>query len=100
MNKIDNIFIRVISDADFRREFDVHPEIYSTVNDGYIATNPYVRSVAKILLEIDNYIVDMERDQRIRNLEGKIELPEVFKSRLYRIMIKELSNESSETAII
>ena len=95
MSKIHNIFKRVISDADFRREYDVHPEIYATINDGYIATNPYVKSVAKVLLEIDRQVAEMEREQRIRNLEGKIELPDAFKSKLYKIMIKELSNETT-----
>lgn len=92
MTKIDNIFKRVISDADFRNEYDVRPEVYATINDGYNATNLYVRSVAKVLQEIDSQVSDMEREQRIRNIEGKIELPESFKSKLYKIMIKELSN--------
>jgi len=93
MSKIDNIFKRVITDADFRHEYDVHPELYPTINDGYIATNPYVKSVAKVLLEVDKQVSEMERDQRIRNLKGEIELPDTFKSKLYKIMIKELSNE-------
>lgn len=92
MSKIDNIFQKVISDADFRREYDVHPEYYKTIHDGYNTANPYVRSVAKVLLEIDKQVSEMEREQRIRNLEGKIELPDSFKSKLYKIMIKELSN--------
>lgn len=93
MSKIDNIFKEVISEADFRREFDVHPETYKSINDGYNSSNPYVRAVAKLLWEIDKQVSEMEREQRIRNLEGKIELPDTFKSKLYRIMIKELSNE-------
>ena len=93
MSKIDNIFKRVLSDADFRREYDVRPEIYETVSDGFLATNPYVKAVARILIEIDKQVSEMEREQRIRNLEGKIELPETFKSKLYKLMIKELSNE-------
>ena len=94
MNRIDNIFLRVIKDVDFRREYDVHPELYATINDGYNAANPYVRAVAKILIEVDHQVSEMEREQRIRNLEGKIELPETFKSKLYKVMIKDLSNES------
>ncbi len=93
MSKIDNIFKKVISDADFRHEYDVHPELYTTVNDGYSATNPYVRAVAKLLWEVDKQVSEMERNQRIRNLEGQIELPDTFKTKLYKIMIKELSNE-------
>ncbi len=93
MGKIDNIFKSVICDADFRSEYNVHPETYSTINDGYVSSNPYVRAVAKILLEVDKQVSEMEQEQRIRNLEGKIELPETFKSKLYKIMIKELSNE-------
>lgn len=92
MSKIDNIFKRVISDADFRREYDVRPEIYNSINDGYVATNPYVKTVAKLLLEIEKQVSSLEFDQRSRNLEGKIELPDTFKSKLYKIMIKELSN--------
>ena len=42
----------------------------------------------------------MEREQRIRNLEGKIELPDAFKSKLYKIMIKELSSETTEQVIL
>jgi 6-pyruvoyl-tetrahydropterin synthase len=95
MSKIDNIFKKVISDADFRYEFDVRPEVYKTINDGCVATNPYVKSVAKVLLEIEKQVSEMEREQRIRNLEGKIELPDTFKAKLYKIMIKELSSESN-----
>ncbi len=93
MSKIDNIFKRVISDADFRNEYDVHPELYTTINDGYSANNPYVRAVAKLLWEVDRQVSEMARNQRVRNQEGQIELPETFKSKLYKIMIKELSNE-------
>ena len=95
MSKIDNIFMKVISDADFRREYDVHPEVYTSINDGCVATNPYVKSVAKILLQIDSQISEMAREQRIRNLKGKIELPDSFKSKLYKIMIKELAPETN-----
>lgn len=91
MSKIDNIFNMVISDADFKEEFDVDPEEYETINDGYNASNLYVRAVAKILLEIDRSVSEMEREKRIRNLEGKIELPDTFKTKLYKVMIKELA---------
>ena len=91
MSKIDNIFKMVISDADFREEFDVHPEAYGTINDGYNASNLYVRAVAKILLEIDKTVSDMEREKRIMNVKGKIELPDTFKTKLYKMMIKELA---------
>ena len=100
MSKIDNIFKRVISDVDFRHEYDVLPEVYATINDGFMATNPHVKFVAKVLLEIDRQVSEMEREQRIRNLEGKIELPDAFKTKLYKIMIKELSNESIDSTTL
>ncbi len=92
MSKIDNIFLRVINDSEFRQEYDVHPENYSNISDGFLSSNPYVCAVAKLLRNVDDQVSEMEREKRMRNTEGKIELPETFKAKLYKVMLKELTS--------
>ena len=56
MSKVDNIFLKIISDERLISTFDIVPSKYRSLDDGKRALNPYVKAIAEIVDHLGNRI--------------------------------------------
>ena len=91
MSKIDNIFLKVISDEKLVNTFDIQPGKYSTLDDGKRAMNPHVRAIAEILAQLYEKINEVQSDMRIRNKVGPVVLNDADFQFIYKKVVSSLS---------
>ena len=90
MSKIDNIFIKVISDPLICKEYDIDVSKYSNIAQGLKSTNVYVNSIAQLLSIIDKKVEEEKTNQRIKNISEPIVLQESFKDTTYKKILSTL----------
>lgn len=74
MNKVDYIFLKIISDERLASTFDIIPSKYQSLNEGKKALNPYVKAIAEIVDQLNRKISEVKSDMRIRNEVGPVVL--------------------------
>lgn len=93
MSKIDNIFKKVISDPEMRKQYDIDPKQYSNINQGMMSNNVFVKTVAILLSSIDKHVEADKTNMRIMNQSGPVILTESFKTSLYKKLVSTLQKE-------
>jgi hypothetical protein len=66
MEKVDNLFLRVINDERLVDEFDIEPSKYSCLEDGRKSQHPQVHAIAEIIAQMSIKINDAKGEMRIR----------------------------------
>ncbi len=91
MSKVDNIFLKIISDERLISTFDIVPSKYRSLDDGKRALNPYVKAIAEIVDQLNKKISVAKSDMRIRNKVGPVVLDEVDFQPIYKKVLSILS---------
>ncbi len=91
MSKVDNIFLKIISDERLISTFDIVPSKYRSLDDGKRALNPYVKAIAEIVDQLNKKISEAKSDMRIRNKVGPVVLDEVDFQPIYKKVLSILS---------
>ena len=93
MNKLDNIFKKVISDATLREQYNIVPDEYQNLSQGLKSPNLYVKSIATIIHSIDKSI-ELDKANSIgRSMGTPTVLSESTKNTLYKKIVTELQRE-------
>jgi len=93
MNKLDNIFKKVISDATLREQYNYDPEEYRNLSQGLQSQNLYVKCIAEIIQSIDKTI-ELDKANSIgRNVGSPCALSDSAKTALYKKIVTELQRE-------
>ena len=78
MSKIDNIFVKIISDEAICKEYGINdPQKYQNIAQGLKSLNGYVVAIATVLQQIDKLVEEQKMDMRIRGIQGAVVLKEV-----------------------
>ena len=91
MNKVDNMFLKIISDERFASTFDVVPLKYRSLDEGKRALNPHVKAVAEMVDQLNKKINDVKSDMRIRNKVGPVVFTEADFKPIYNKAVSSLS---------
>lgn len=91
MNKVDNMFLKIISDERFASTFDVVPSKYRSLDDGKRALNPHVKAVAEMVDLLNKIINEVKSDMRIRNKVGPVMLTDSDFNSIYKKVLSTLS---------
>lgn len=91
MGRLDVIFQKIISDADFASAFNVAPNKYTTVDIGKKSLHPQVRAVAETLELLNKKINDVQSNMRIHNLSGPVIIDEAEFQAIYRKVVSALT---------
>lgn len=91
MNKVDNMFLRIISDEQFASTFDINPSKYRDLNEGKRALNPQVKAIAELIDQLNKKINDVKSDMRIRNKVGPVVLTDTDFNAIYKKVLSMLS---------
>ena len=93
MNKLDNIFKKVISDATLREQYNIDPDEYQNLSQGLQSHNLYVKSIATIIQSIDKTI-ELDKANSIgRSVGAPTVLSDSAKNALYKKIVTELQRE-------
>ena len=84
MSKVDNMFLKIISDERLASTFDIVPSKYRSLDDGKRALNPYVKAIAEIVDLLNKNINEMKSDMRIRNKIGPVVLVDEDMAPIYK----------------
>lgn len=93
MNKIDNIFKKVISDANLREHYCINPDDYQNLSQGLKSQNLYVKSIATIIQSIDKTVELDKANSLGRNVGEPQVLSDSAKNALYKKIVTELQRE-------
>ncbi len=91
MNKVDNMFLKIISDERFASTFDVAPSKYRSLDEGKRALNPHVKAVAEMVDQLNKKINEAKSDMRIRNKVGPVVFTEADFKPIYNKAVSSLS---------
>ncbi len=91
MSKVDNMFLRIISDERFASTFDIVPSTYRSLDDGKRSLNPQIKAVAEMIHQLNMKINDVKSDMRIRNKVGPVVLTDADFKPIYNKIVSMLS---------
>jgi len=91
MNKVDYMFLKIISDERLASTFDIIPSKYQSLNEGKKALNPYVKAIAEIVDQLNRKISEVKSDMRIRNEVGPVVLTDSDFKPIYNKVLSLLS---------
>lgn len=88
MSKLDNIFIKVVSNPQICNEYSItDPERYTSIAAGLKSPNGYVVAIATILKEVGTAYEKQKSDMAIRRKEGTVILQENDLRSIYRKIV-------------
>ena len=93
MSKIDNIFRKVISDANLREQYNIDPDEYQNISQGLKSYNLYVKCIATIIQSIDKTIELDKANSYGSNVGTPRVLSDSAKNALYKKILSELQHE-------
>lgn len=91
MDKLDNLFIRIINDEQLVSSFDIDPSKYESLEDGKKSLNPQVRAIAEILSQLNKRINEVRADMNLRNKMGPVVLSETDFTPIYKKVVSSFS---------
>lgn len=91
MNKVDNMFLKIISDKRLADAFDFDPSSYRSLDEGKRAVNPYVKAIAEMVDMLNKRISEIKSDMRIRNRVGPVIMNESEYQTIYKKIVSSLS---------
>lgn len=91
MNKVDNMFLKIISDERMASTFDIVPSKYRDLGDGRRALNPQIKAIAELIDQLNKKISDVKSDMRIRNKVGPVVLTDADFKPIYNKIVSILS---------
>ncbi len=91
MNKVDTMFLKIISDEQLSSAFDINPSKYRDLNEGKRALNPQVKAIAELIDQLNKKINDVKSDMRIRNKVGPVVLTDTDFNSIYKKVLSMLS---------
>lgn len=92
MTKLDNIFLRVISNPKLCEEFQVDPAEFSNINEGLLSNDPHVHTIAQMLVDIDAKVSEMKSSDLFGPKETPLELSDTQKSTIYKRVLQSLKD--------
>ena len=88
MGKIDNIFVKVVTDEAIVKEYNIsRPEQYTNIAQGLRSVNAYVVTIATALKQLDTLIEQEKSDMRIRHKTGSVNLKDTDLKSVYKKII-------------
>lgn len=90
MTKIDNIFLRVISNPKLCEEFEIDPSNFTNISEGLVSDDPHVHTIAQMLVDIDSKISEIKSSDLFGPKEHAIELTDTQKSTIYKRVLQSL----------
>lgn len=91
MSKVDNVFLKIISDEQFANNFDITPSKYRSLDDGKRAINPHVKAVAEMVDQLNQKINNAKSEMRMRNKVGPVVLTDSDFKPIYNKVVSMLS---------
>ncbi len=91
MNKVDNMFLRIISDERLASTFDIVPSKYRSLDEGKRAINPHVKAIAEMVDQLNKKINEVKSDMRVRNKVGPVVLTDSDINSIYKKVLSSLS---------
>lgn len=89
-NKLDNLFLKIISDKAFHFD-EIELNKIDSVSDGLKVQNKQIRAIAEILCSINKSLEEQRMNLRIRNKAEEATLDEDTKKALYRKILVTLN---------
>ena len=88
MSKIDNVFVKIISDEAICKEYGINaPQKYQNIAQGLKSSNGYVVAIATVLQQIDKLVEEQKMDMRIRGIQGAVVLKEAELKSVYKKIV-------------
>lgn len=88
MSKIDNIFVKVITDEEFVKEYNVsRPEQYTNIAQGLRSVNTYVVAIATALKNLDTIIEQEKADMRLKHKTGSVIIKDADMKSVYKKIV-------------
>lgn len=88
MSKIDNIFVKVITDEEIVREYNIsRPEQYTNIAQGLRSINAYVVAIATALKNLDTIIEQEKSDMRLRHKSGSVIIKDADMKSVYKKIV-------------
>lgn len=88
MSKIDNIFVKVITDEEIIREYNIsRPEQYTNIAQGLRSINAYVVAIATALKNLDTIIEQEKSDMRLRHKSGSVIIKDADMKSVYKKIV-------------
>lgn len=88
MSKLDNIFIKVVSNPQICNEYSItNPERYTSIAAGLKSSNGYVVAIATLLKEVGGAYEKQKSDMAIRRKDGAVIIQENDLRSIYRKII-------------
>lgn len=91
MSKVDNMFVKIISDKRLADTFDFEPSDYGSLNEGKRAVNPYVKAIAEMVDMLNKKVSEIKSDMGIRNRVGPVMMNESDFQTIYKKIVSSLS---------
>lgn len=88
MSKIDNIFVKVITDDEIVREYNItRPEQYTNIAQGLRSVNAYVVAISTALKNLDTIIEQEKSDMRLRHKSGSVIIKDADMKSVYKKIV-------------
>lgn len=88
MSKIDNIFVKVITDEEIVREYNItRPEQYTNIAQGLRSVNAYVVAISIALKNLDTIIEQEKSDMRLRHKSGSVIIKDADMKSVYKKIV-------------
>lgn len=91
MSKIDNIFLKIISDEKLIKAYGINPKMYRDLEAGKRTGNVYVKTIAEIVDQLNKKINEVKSDMRIRNKVGPVILDDATFQSIYKKAVSSLN---------
>lgn len=92
MNKLDNIFLRIINNRQFGETIGQDAVNIKCIDEGKRAANKQIRAIAEILDQLNKKIEMAKVDMRIRGKAGVVELDNSEYAPIYKKILSMLTN--------
>lgn len=93
MSKIDNIFLKIISDEQLANRFDIDPSKYSNIDGGKKAANKYVKAIAELIEQLNVRINNKKDEMKIRHKTGTVALSDVDFQAVYKSIVSVINKK-------
>lgn len=88
MSKIDNIFVKVITDDEIVKEYNItRPEQYTNIAQGLRSVNAYVVAISTALKNLDTIIEQEKSDMRLRHKSGSVIIKDADMKSVYKKIV-------------
>jgi hypothetical protein len=88
MSKIDNIFVKVISDEAICKEYDIKDAYkYQNIAQGLKSPNGHIVAIATALQQIDKIVEEQKMDMRLRGTQGAVVVKDTDLRAVYKKIV-------------